>query len=296
MKKEEVVKYSDSAMFEAYPMKSKRPRAYLLWATPDPLGALAAVQRIFRGQPTYDLSEISDDERLHQWKEANSTHLKAPFEFVKLHFLLEGVSRAFTHQMVRQRTAVYGQESLRFAVKHNLADETPVPPMVQNAGSEALKLWVDGLKSAQDYYNALIAAGVPAEDARGLMPHATTTRLHYCTDLRALLDHAGNRLCTQAQFEWRFAFSSIIDAIRNHAPLYIEGDVSKSARWQFETIAATAGFKPVCYRLGHCPFGANIDRPCTIRDRVQDGRFNAIETREWLLDPMAARSEEERHA
>lgn len=280
----DITKYGDDAMFEAVPMASNRPKAHLLWATPDPLGALAAAWRMYEGKPTYDLNDITDNERRSAWDESMSTHLKAPFEFVKMHFFIEGVTRAWTHQMVRQRTAVYAQESLRFAVKSNLSDEVTLPVTIRE-GSDEAEAWERAVEFVDQQYNYLIAQGVPAEDARGLLPHAVTTRMNYCTDLRALADHAGNRLCTQAQFEWRFVFSEIVQAIRTY-----RYQVEAGNRWQFKLIADSILFRPVCYKLGHCPFGATIDRPCKIRDRVQAGKFEEIDPSEWLLDPMAARS------
>lgn len=303
---QEIQKWADPAMFTAEPMARDRlnrltPKVTLLWATPDPMGAIAAACRMYEGKPTYKLSDLTNDDRKRAWEQANKTHLKAPLEFVKFHFFIEGVTRAFTHQMVRQRTAVYAQESLRFAVKENLVQEINLPPSIQEGSMEA-DVWESAVESIQEGYDYLIARGIPAEDARGLLPHAVTTRLNYCTDLRALADHAGNRLCTQAQFEWRIVFSQIVQAIRQ----YQEGHYRRAGKtnvfveerpdWQFKMIANSEIFRPVCYKLGHCPFTAEFDRSCTIRGRVQAGRFDQIDDAEWLLDPTAARRKEEANA
>jgi flavin-dependent thymidylate synthase len=203
----EVVKWGDDAQYASAPIKKEeglqvRPRAYLLWGTPDPLGAVAAVGRMFKGIPTYDLADITDEERRTYWEETFKSHLRAPHEFVQLHFFVEGVTRSHTHQMVRQRTATFAQESLRFAVKEDIAQETPLPPTIAH-GSEAADVWTEAVVRMGEAYERLVNSGIPAEDARGLLPHAVTTRLHWRTNLNDLLHHAGNRLCTQAQFEWR---------------------------------------------------------------------------------------------
>jgi thymidylate synthase ThyX len=109
--------------------------------------------------------------------------------------------------------------------------------------------------------------------------HATTTRLHYKTNLRNMLEHAGNRLCTQAQFEWREVFIKIHEAMRTQV----------RERWQWEVITDSRVMAPVCYKLGHCPFMATFDRQCTIRERVNQGRFDEIDVKEWLADPTAGR-------
>lgn len=283
----DIQKWADPAMFAAEPMESTVPRVHLLWATPDPLGAVAAACRMYEGKPTYDLNSVDEEGKKHYWEQVGKTHLKAPLEFVKMHFFIEGVTRSFTHQMVRQRTAVYAQESLRFAVKEDLSSETQYPPSLASVEpskdglhpteeQQAKRVWDEAIEVAGDAYNTLVNMGVPAEDARGLMPHAVTTRLNYCTDLRALIEHAGNRLCTQAQFEWRYVFTEIIRVLRE-----------QGGGW--EVIADSNAFRPVCYAKGHCPFSADFDRGCTIRSRVDRGEFEKIDDREWLMDPAAAR-------
>lgn len=311
----ELQKWADPAMFRAAPMQVKRtedggivPQVHLLWMTPDPLGAIAAMCRMYEGKPTYNLRDLTDEEREHYFAQVQKTHLRAPLEAVKLHFFIEGVTRSFTHQMVRQRTAVYAQESLRFAVKDDPWHETTsLPPSLAETAPPShaswrptdaqrmRNIWDNAVAEAEYAYNRLVELGMPAEDARGLMPHAITTRLHYVTDLRNLVEHAGNRLCTQAQFEWRIVFLSIMQAIKQ----YDAGDDGAFGwQWQYAMIADSPLFRPVCYQLSRCPFQASFDRACTIRDRVETFAAHGvpssqwhetIKTEEWLLDPTAAR-------
>lgn len=294
----DLVKYVDKAMYEAEPVGDSDgvgywapPSVYLLSATPDPLGAIAAMCAMYEGRVVRGLGDLTDEDRRRYWDEVNATHLKAPLEAVDLEFLLEGVSRSFTHQLVRQRTAVYAQESLRFAVKHEIAAR-PGPLVAGDRTASAI--WSDAMEAAWGYYNALIGCGMPAEEARGVLPHDTLTRVVYKTNLRNLLEHAGNRLCTQAQFEWRMVFSGIVAAIRGYRPprgldrSVVRGGAGVSEwEWQFAHIADSAVFKPVCFSLGRCPFGASFDRGCTIRARVDAGRFDEVDDAEWLADPTA---------
>lgn len=293
---QEIQRWADPAMFSSEPMKGQvgqeasgqvSPRVYLLQATPDPLGSLAAACMMYEGKVVRDISrDVTDEDRRHYFAESFKTHLKAPWEFIDFHFMVEGVTRSFTHQMVRQRTAVYAQESLRFAVKEGFAKEVPLPPSLLGLEPDdhSVKLWEEAIDSVQAAYEALVNRGVPAEDARGLLPHSITTRLNYKTNFRNLVDHIGNRLCTQAQFEWRLEVTELVHAIKNYRP---RGRLDDS--WQFELIAESEVFRPVCYSLGHCPFNADFDRGCTIRPRVENQEFDKIDVREWLLDPAAAR-------
>lgn len=363
-----LTRYVDSAMFTAEPIDvTQGPQVHLLWMTADPLAAIAAPSKMYKGEVARSLRDVTHAERQDYIRQIMATKLQAPFEFVKFHFLIEGVTRAFTHQMVRQRTAVYAQESLRFAVKEDMpvalppslagteggaekrvreafaghklefttgADGWTADDAVSQAYLDALsrvpkeerqrERWDAAVRSMGEAYKKLVEDDMPAEDARGLLPHNTLTRLHYCTDLRALLDHAGNRLCTQAQFEWRLVFARIAEAIRNYNPyanlsrmlvnsgdhdaaLAVDHCYETSERWQYAAIADM--FRPVCYQTGKCEFKANFDRKCSIRERVDafaehgvpperwgynnepvDGVWiDRIRPVEWLLDPGAAR-------
>lgn len=266
-----VEKYVDASMFQAAPMEQAgEVRVHLLDMSRDPLGSIAAACMMYEGKPVYNLDDITDEQRWHYAEQVGSTHLKAPLEFVKFHFMIEGVDRAFTHQMVRQRTAVFAQESMRFAVKESMVDEATIPPSILALPEESTirQRWFSHLQQTQNHYNFLVANGIPAEDARAILPHNTATRLHYCTDLRNLSDHAGNRLCTQAQFAWREVFTLIVEAIKDFSP-------------QGADLVSLPLFKPVCYQLGHCPFKADFDRGCTIRSRVDAFAAEGVPSKLW---------------
>lgn len=295
------------------------PKVSLIWMTPDPLGALASYNEMYEGNVIRSMDDVDDEMRMKALTNIQKTHLQAPLENIKIQFLLEGVDRAFTHQLVRQRTAVFAQESMRFAVLGDLLDATTLPPSLQGTSrssedsisdfesdlNKQRKKWDDVIRHIDKAYHELVDAGMAAEDARGLLPHATATRIQFTTDFRNLIAHSGNRLCTQAQFHWRAVFSQMVAEIGNHAAA--EG-VNGGHDWQYKAIANSGMFKPACYQLGHCPFKASFDRPCSIRSRVdtfssmgissdkwgdqdyldQCGE-TAIKTSEWLLKPDAAR-------
>lgn len=277
----EISTWADSAMFEAEPLgydvNKDGPRVHLLQMSPDPLGGIAAMAMMYEGKVIRDLSQVTDDQRRHYFEQIKKTHLKAPFEAVNLHFMIDGVTRSFTHQMVRQRTAVFAQESLRFAVKDSIDEEVALPPSLRSLKDDdpQVVLWRSAVNRIDDTYHALVDSGVPAEDARGLLPHNITTRLNYVTNLRNLQDHAGMRLCTQAQFEWRIVWIRMIEAIRNY-------DRSASSGWQFSLLADL--FRPVCYLTGKCEFNASFDRACSIRDRVEGNHHFGRASHEWDTD------------
>lgn len=291
----EIQKWSDVAMYKAEPMPTGpngvQPTVTLLSATPMPLRTMAAATGLYAGRVTRSACMVTNEEAVYALEDMTNTVLKAGLEFIDFHFLIEGVTRAFTHQLVRQRTAVYIQESMRFAVKEDAAMEVALPPSLVGLAEDDPRrvVWTDEVVRNSETYNRLINAGIPAEDARGLLPTNITTRIHYKTSLRGLMDHAGVRLCTQAQFEWRLVWAGIIQAIKKH------GNFSRDDHWEFQEIAKL--FKPICYRTGKCEFMASVDRACSIRDRVEahhaKGESSAtwvdILPREWAADPAAAR-------
>lgn len=346
----QVQKWADPAMYAAAEQETNGPKVQLLSCTPDPLGAIAAAADGYHGKFHGNLAEITDEQRRGVLDDTRKSILAAPLEFVHFHFRITGVTRGFTHQMVRQRTATYVQESMRFAVKETVP--VALPPSLM--GTMPWNQWV-GLCSAEHFptfhptdnivqdfaeqhatkeqiwrrewdwtvdkiglqYNALVNSGMPAEDARGLLPTSVLTQLNYTTSLRHLIEHAGLRLCTQAQFEWRLVWVEILKAIREYGsnqyyarppePLDLAdrsdmpGYPMYPASWQFEEIAKI--FKPICFNKGSCQFMSSADRYCKIRDRVQAFSANNVPSsewdsnivgnirdEEWLADPTSARA------
>lgn len=330
----DVARWSDQAMFKAEEMPTQallEPVVHLVWMTPDPLGAAAAMNAMYKGKVKRSLADVTRAEREALISDMMATALKAPFEAIKLHFLIEGVTRGFTHQLVRQRTAVYAQESTRFAVfGEEQALPVGLPPSLQGTQSRdgflvdgagmsveewnrAVEMatpeqrarleWDEGMGEVQRTYVRMVDAGMPAEDARGILPTNLLTRIHYVTDLRNLHAHAGTRLSTQAQFEWKMVWKGIINAIRSYDPLremksYLNrgfegaaytGEIRRMMdriehygagdTWQYEAISEI--FRPVCYYTGKCEFMATADRACSIRDRVQANHAIGRPSSEW---------------
>lgn len=263
----EVLRYADVAMYraehnaQADAGEPVTPKAHLVFMTPNPLRVMASAAELYAGRIVTDPAEVTSARAMSWFTDMSRTALQAPLEWIDLHFLLEGVTRGFTHQLVRQRTAVYVQESQRFAVKDNAALEVAYPPSILGLPDDHpwRRMWDDAVYAMHSMYTNLVNSGMPAEDARGLLPTNITTRVHYKTNLRNLGEHAGLRLCSQAQFEWKQVWAEMLRAIRAYGP--------EEDRWQQEVIADL--FKPICYQTGRCEFRAATDRYCVIRERVE---------------------------
>jgi len=321
----DVQRWADVAMWKAPRHNDpQKPKVRVTLMTGDPLGAMAMVNGMYTGKVYSHTSQVSDAERRETWEAATVSLLsQAPLEWLQMSILFENVSRAFTHQLVRQRMAGYAQESQRFAVKDDIGDAVKLPPslagtmddveFVKEMHDQGLMAnlnrsreqrwrmrWDRALAEVEKAYKENVDDGMPAEDARGLLPTNTLTRIHMHVDMGTLLKMAGTRLCTQAQFEWRAVFAELARAIRQTVP------ESHPWRWQYELIASS--FRPVCFAANRCTMKAKSDRFCAIRDQVDVFEANgiksdrwedwqlggivggrAIRPEQWLADPTAAR-------
>jgi flavin-dependent thymidylate synthase len=281
----EMERWADEAMYLAEPDNSAEvfghvePCVTLVSMTANPLRVMASATELYRGRVVRRPDEISRETAENWLTDMTRTTLSAGLEFIDLHFLIEGVTRAFTHQLVRQRTAVFVQESQRFAVKADAQWEVAMPPTIAALADDDPRRvrWAEAVIDVTHAYNALVSAGVPAEDARSLLPTNITTRIHYKTNLRNLADHAGMRLCSQAQAEWKNVWARMIHAIQSYGPI--------EERWQQEAIGRL--FKPVCFLTGKCEFMAATDRWCAIRERVEAHHAAGDPVATWVdIDPM----------
>lgn len=294
----DLVRAADSAQYAREPIPEEQRgqiRVRLLNATPDPLGTVASFIEMYKGHVVRDLSEVTDEMRRAALDEMAATVLNGPLETVQFAFSVEGVTRSITHQMVRSRAAFFAQESLRFAVPEgDWAEEIPTPPWIASLPKEEqagpMGTWFSAMNAAQNAYQSLIDQGMPAEEARGVLPHDMPTRIMWNLDLRTLLAEAGKRTCTQAQFPWRMIFAGVANALRRHQTITAP-NAEVAARmtmwgvqddsWQFNLIADK--IRPVCYQTGECGFMAKFDRSCNIRSRVDAFAAAGVPSSQWSL-------------
>ena len=118
-KSKRVSVWADESMFVAQRTGGLVPVVRLISGPNDPLGTLAFLAKTYQGIFPNNLAEISDSDRQYYITDQEKNILGMPSEGIQFHFLIENVSRSFTHQLVRTRHASYAQESLRFAVKED---------------------------------------------------------------------------------------------------------------------------------------------------------------------------------
>ena len=131
--------------------------------------------------------------------------IKSSWEFVDYVFHIEGVTRAFTHQLVRTRTGSYAQESQRTVDVRDHAIIAPEFPHNEE-GATQLEYWADAEATMTQAYAKMIDLGMPAQDARGILPTNISTSIIAKFNLRTLHETAKLRLCTRTQGEYQQVF------------------------------------------------------------------------------------------
>lgn len=185
----------------------------LLSCTPDALNLLLRTKNT-RLAFNSDPREWSDEDKASHLEYMLGT-IKSSWEFVDYTFRISGVTRAFTHQLVRTRTGSYAQESQRTV---DVRDHNVVRPDYNKIddpaeAEECYKLWEAGTTHAMACYGLMIEHGMPVQDARGILPTNVTTSIIAKFDLRTLHETAKVRLCTRTQGEYQTVFRAMRERV-----------------------------------------------------------------------------------
>lgn len=121
-------------------------------------------------------------------------------EFAQFQFKVSGISRACSHQLVRHRTGKFAQRSQRYVDEDGFSYITP--PCINN-NDDARNIFDKIMTNINDAYLELKQIGIPAEDARYVLPNACDTTIEISFDLRNLIHFCNERLCSRAQWEIR---------------------------------------------------------------------------------------------
>ncbi len=140
-------------------------------------------------------------------------------EHVNFTFAVEGVSRVLTHQLVRHRIASYSQQSQRHV---DLKSFDFVTPKSVSEKKKAERIYEIIMKNLAEGYRRLEELGVPIEDARYVLPNATTTNIVVSMNARTLLIFFELRTCLRAQWEIRKMANLMLREVKKIAPILFE--------------------------------------------------------------------------
>ena len=193
-----------------------------------------ACRTCYSADAPFEIFESTDDEEkmLKLINRVISSGHYSTIEHIQVSFAISNVSRACTHQLVRHRHMSFSQKSQRY-VKEKGQFDYIIPPTI--ARDEELKTKFESfMAEISNKYQEFVEAGIPAEDARFVLPNAAASSMVASLNLREMIHLANLRLCTRAQYEIRTMVKAMCD------------ELVKSEPWLKDYLV------PKCVRLGYC--------------------------------------------
>jgi len=213
--------------------------------TPDPARHAANVL-VFTKQTRLEMRKnLMDEVAAWPWEKVleeltyMANTIPSSWEFVEYSFLINDVTRAFTHQFVRTRTGSYAQQTMRVLNVNGWtygtgpsieADIDPKASSIIDEDGEgnakaydiegigpSAELYHDTMATLAATYDELIEAGIKIEDARGILPTNIHTNIVAKFTLRTLADTARKRASGRTQGEYRTVMNMMLaEVIRVH--------------------------------------------------------------------------------
>jgi len=163
----------------------KENEVTLLRATENPKELLELASNITMKQAFKTAGADNLEKRIKYLLDANHT---SPFEHIGYTFLIEGASRSFLAQISRHRMASYTSGSQHYQDYRDygfkIADEW--------VGNEVV---AEAINHSMDAYKALIAQGIPQQEARQVLPNGMENNLMMTANARSLVNFFNLRLC-----------------------------------------------------------------------------------------------------
>jgi thymidylate synthase (FAD) len=155
-----------------------------------------------------EIENMSYEDKLEALEYIANT-IKSSWEFLDFTFMIEGVSRAFTHQFVRNRMGSYAQQTMRILDVSGFDYITG--PSIQT--EEQMELYHGTMATIAAAYDELIEQGVKIEDARGILPTNICTNIVVKYNLRTLSDMMASRSSSRTQGEFRLVIDAMYEAV-----------------------------------------------------------------------------------
>jgi thymidylate synthase (FAD) len=182
---------------------------------PEKTAAMAAKLTHSKIKPE-DLDKKSEKELQSILKEVMKLGHTSVVEHSCFSFAISDVSRSLTHQLVRHRIASYAQQSQRYV---NLNEPNYVMPPKIAKNRQMKKAYDKTMQEIWVHYNKLLKMGIPAEDARYILPNATCTNIIVTMNARSLLNFFELRCCLHAQWEIRQLANKMLTEVKKVAPI-----------------------------------------------------------------------------
>lgn len=203
----------------------------LLSTTPDALDLLLFTKSTRLTMSGTGLEEVRtwSPERKAKELEYMRNTIQSSWEFVDYVFAITGVTRAFTHQLVRHRVGTsFAQQAQRVVDltgftyvatgpelnwEGQSATERSAAGRDGDPGDNPSNIYDATMQSISRGYQKLRELGVKPQDARGVIPTNVTTSIIFKANLRTLHEMALKRLCVKAQGEFQDVFRLIREQV-----------------------------------------------------------------------------------
>ena len=130
-------------------------------------------------------------------------------------FRLKGVSRSFTHQLVRHRLCAFSQQSQRYVNEKSF--NYVVPDKIQKK-PDAKKIYEDFMEHSRNVYMKLQSLDIPNEDARYILPNSVCSEIVFSTNFRELRHIFEVRGSKRAQWEIREVCIEMLKIVKAKLP------------------------------------------------------------------------------
>lgn len=149
-----------------------------------------------------EIVRSSPEEKIRELEYMAAT-VPSSWEFCDFTFLIENVTRAFTHQLVRTRTASYAQQAMQVLnVSQGSGWRYLVGPTLRE-NDVARSHYEDVMEEIAAFYGAWVGQpGVKTEDVRGALPTNILTNIVMKGNLRTFCDLIRKRVSPRNQGEF----------------------------------------------------------------------------------------------
>ena len=188
----------------------------LIGFTPNPekIPAMAAKLTHSKTKPE-ELDKTSDKELDIILKQVLNLGHTSVIEHTNFTFAISDVSRSLTHQLVRHRIASYAQQSQRYV---DFKEPCYITPPKIEKNKEMKRAYNLTMENIWKEYNKLLEMGIPAEDARFVLPNAACTNIIVTMNARSLMNFFELRCCLHAQWEIRQLANKMLKEVKKIAP------------------------------------------------------------------------------
>lgn len=193
---------------------------YTGFGHPNPMFAAALLAytkntRLEQGEDGFNRFLAMSAEELEPELKYIAGTLRSSWEFVDFQFQINGVTRAFTHQFVRTRTASYAQQAQRVV---DLSSADVLKPQLVADDDQASEIWDHAVNVIHSTYKQLQSRGIPNQDCRGIVPTNILTNITAKINLRTLADLVGKRQNLRAQGEYADVVRGMVKCVLEVMP------------------------------------------------------------------------------